>query len=384
MRRTQEQSGVTAGSPSIRPVPAEPRTAESQTRVHPTIDALAASSWRLLVIAAAFAGLLWVVGRIWVVFVPLLVAVFLTRILVAPATWLRTRRVPGGLAAAATLVGFLIVLSGVSGLVGVAVANQFAELGPTVTEAVDDLERWVVEDSPFGLDQARLDRFRRDASRAAGQSLRASGGALASGAALAAEVVLGLVVGLIITFFFLKDGGRLVSWARRHLPEHRRELGSRLATRSWRTLGAYLRGCALLGLVEGLVIGLALTVVGAELAIPMALITFLAAFVPVVGAVVAGVLSILVALATAGVVPAVIVAGVALAVQQLDNDILAPLVYGRALQLHPIVVLLAILAGGSAFGLVGSFLAVPVVAVVVNALAEARAYREQAPPSPVT
>jgi predicted PurR-regulated permease PerM len=262
------------------------------------------------------------------------------------------------------MIGFLLLLGAVMAVVGVAVANQFADLGPTGSEGVDGLERWLVEDSPFDLDQARVDRFRAEASRSAGQLLRASGGALASGAAVAAEVVLGLVVGLIITFFALKDGERFVSWVRRQLPEHRRELAGRLASRSWRTLGGYLRGCALLGLVEGATIATALTLVGAELAVPMALITFLAAFVPVVGAIVAGVLSVLVALATAGVVPAVVVAGVALVVQQLDNDLLAPLVYGRALELHPVVILLAILAGGSAFGLIGSFLAVPVVAVV--------------------
>ena len=107
----------------------------------------------------------------------------------------------------------------------------------------------------------------------------------------------------------------------------------------------------------------------------MALVTFLAAFVPVVGAIVAGVLAVLVALATAGGTGAIVVAVVAFVVQQLDNDVLAPVVYGRALELHPVVILLAILAGGSAFGLVGSFLAVPVVAVVVNVAAEARRYR---------
>ena len=194
---------------------------------------------------------------------------------------------------------------------------------------------------------------------------------------MAAEVALGLVLGLIVGFFVLKDGDRFLEWARRRLPEDRRELASRVAGRSWRTLGGYLRGAALLGLIEGIAIAVTLTVVGAELALPMALVTFLAAFVPVVGAIVAGLLAILVALATASAAAAAVVAVVALIVQQLDNDVLAPVVYGRALELHPVVVLLAIRAGGSAFGLVGSFLAVPAVAVAVNAVAEARAYRRE-------
>jgi predicted PurR-regulated permease PerM len=358
-------------------MPAERRTSGHRVSVHPVVDGLAAYSWRLLVIAAALGGVLWIVGRVWVAFVPLVVALFLARILTVPAGWLRTKGVPSALAAAAALVGFLFVLGAVSAVIGAALANEFADLGPTVSRAVDDLERWLVEDSPFDIDPAQVDRFRMEASRAIGGSLRASGGALASGAAVAAEVALGLVLGLIVGFFALKDGDRFVGWARRRLPEDRRELASRLASRSWRTLGGYLRGAALLGLVEGIAIALALTVVGAELAIPMALVTFLAAFVPVVGAIVAGILAILVALATAGGVAAAVVAVVALIVQQLDNDVLAPVVYGRALELHPVVILLAILAGGSAFGLAGSFLAVPVVAIAVNAVAEAQAYWQE-------
>lgn len=347
-------------------------------KVNPVIDRLAAYSWRLLVIAGAVGGALWIVGRIWVAFVPLIVALFLVRILAEPAAWLR-RRLPPSAAAAAALLGFLVLLGAVATGIGVAVSNEFGGLGPTVSQAVDDLERWVVEDSPFDVNQEEIDRFRQEAGQKFSDSLRASGGALAEGATVAAEVVLGLVLGLIVTFFGLKDGDELLHWARRRFPDHHHELVGRMAGRAWKTLGGYLRGAALLGLVEGIAIGVTLKLVGAELAVPMALITFLAAFVPVVGAIVAGVLSVLVALATAGGAAALVVAGVALVVQQLDNDILAPVVYGRALALHPVVVLLAILAGGSAFGLIGSFLAVPVVAVAVNASAEARAYQHEQP-----
>ena len=349
--------------------------------MHPAIDRMAAYSWRLLVIGAALAAVLWLAGQIWVAFVPLVLMLFLTRILAGPAAWLRTKRLPAAVAAAVALVGFLLLLSAVLTGIGVAATNQFGDLGPTVSRAVDDLERWLVEDSPFDIDEAEIERFRREGSQRISEGLRASGGALASGAAAAAEVALALVLGLIVTFFALKDGDRFLHWARQQLPEGRRELASRLAAQAWRTLGGYLRGAALLGLVEGIAIAVTLTLVGAELAIPMALVTFLAAFVPVVGAIVAGVLAVLVALATAGGTAAIVVAVVALIVQQLDNDVLAPVVYGRALELHPVVVLLAILAGGSAFGLPGSFLAVPVVAVAVNVAAEARRYHRSAGPT---
>ena len=110
--------------------------------------------------------------------------------------------------------------------------------------------------------------------------------------------------------------------------------------------------------------------VGSSLVVPVMVVTFLAAFVPLVGAIAAGVVAVLVALVTAGPVPALIVAAVAIIVQQLDNDLLAPVIYGRALKLHPLVVLLGIAAGGALFGFVGTVFAVPVLAVAINAVSE--------------
>jgi len=151
----------------------------------------------------------------------------------------------------------------------------------------------------------------------------------------------------------------------------------RLGARAWRTLGGYLKGSATLGIIEGFIIGTTVWAVGGKLAIPVAVVTFFAAFVPFVGAIVAGVLAILVTLVTAGLDGAIVVALVALAVQQLDNDLLAPWVFGKNLELHPLVILVAITAGGTLFGIFGAFLAVPVSAVIINLLAEARVVPEE-------
>ena len=79
----------------------------------------------------------------------------------------------------------------------------------------------------------------------------------------------------------------------------------------------------------------------------------------------AGVVAVLVTLVSAGGSQALVVAVVALVVQQLDNDFLAPLIYGRMVSLHPVVVLLALTAGGTLAGIVGAFVAVPTAAVAV-------------------
>jgi predicted PurR-regulated permease PerM len=145
-----------------------------------------------------------------------------------------------------------------------------------------------------------------------------------------------------------------------------------MGRQAWETLGGYLRGAALLGVVEGTIIGATVALVGGRLAVPVGVLTFMLAFVPFAGAIVAAVLAVLVTLATAGGPAALIVLIVAVAVQQLDNELLAPVVYGRTLQLHPVVLLVAIVAGGALFGLPGTILAVPVTAVTARLVAEAR------------
>ena len=346
--------------------------------VHPVVDRLAGYAWRFLVIAAAGAVLLWFAGQVRPALLPLVIALFLGRILWAPNGWLRARGLKPALSAALTLVGFLVLLSATLGVVGVVVAGEFDELGPALSVAVDDVETWLVEDSPFDISRDDIERFRRESGDAVRNALRSSGDSVVNAAVLAGEVFLGLLLGLIVTFFFLKDGSRFGAWVNGLLPAERRGLAAAVGARAWRTLGGYLRGAAVLGVVEGAAIAITLAIVGARLAVPMAVVTFLAAFVPFVGAIVAGVLAVLVALGTAGPGDALVVAVVALVIQQIDNDVLAPVVYGRSLQLHPVIVLIGIVAGGALFGVVGSFLAVPVTALLVNASAEARAYQRRA------
>jgi putative heme transporter len=341
-------------------------------KVHPVVERLAAYAWRLLVIAAALVAVLWLIGRMWVVFLPLVIAVLLSRVLALPTAKLRDRGWRPAPVAAVVLIGFLITLAIVLTLLGLAVGEEANEVGPTVTEAVDDVEEWLVEDSPFDISRADIDQFRDDLGETIRAGARSSSDQIVSGAVVVFELVVSIVLGLIITFFALKDGTRFARWAQRQLPPERHELAERLGRRAWQALGGYLRGAAVLGLVEGVIIGSAVAIFGGQLAIPVGVFTFLMAFIPIVGAIVAGAMAVLVTLATGGGTAALFVLAVVIVVQQLDNDLLAPVVYGRSLELHPVTVLLAVAGGGALFGLPGTFLAVPVTAVVLNMLAEAR------------
>jgi predicted PurR-regulated permease PerM len=331
---------------------------------------LAAYGWRLLVLAAVAVGVVWLIGRLRVVVFPVILALFAARALRPIAARLVARGWRPAPAAAATMVGALFVVAAVALVIAPSVVREFEDLGPTLTEAVDDVEEWLVEDSPFNVDGEDIARWRGQIRDAVDSAADSDSGLVVRGATIALEVVAGLLLAVIVTFFFLKDGRRFREAALERFRPERRPSIERMADRAWETLGGYLRGAAVLGVVEAIAIGLALLLTGSSLIVPMMVLTFAAAFVPIIGAIVAGVVATLVALATGGPVAALVVAAVAIVVQQLDNDLLAPWVYGRTLRLHPLVVLLSIVTGGALFGIAGTVLAVPLTAVSVNVARE--------------
>jgi predicted PurR-regulated permease PerM len=119
-------------------------------------------------------------------------------------------------------------------------------------------------------------------------------------------------------------------------------------------------------LVDAVLIGILLAVLGVPLLVPLVVLTFFGAFFPLVGATVAGIVAALVALVTEGVSDALIVGAGILVIQQVEGDVLQPLVLGRSVKLHPIVILLSLTAGAILAGIAGAFLAVPVAAVAVS------------------
>jgi putative heme transporter len=349
-------------------VDARPVTPEVNRRVRWA----AAYAWRLLLIAALAYGALWLLGQLLLVAIPIAVALLLSRALMGPTTWLERRGLPPALAATVAVVGFILVISALIGTVGASVATEFDELGPTLSQGIDDIETWLVEDSPFDLDRERLDELRSQAGDRLTSIASSASGSFASSAVIAFEIVAGGLLALVITFFLLKDRDLFRRFFLRIAPEGRRSDVHAMGERGWSTLGGYLRGVALLGIVEATVIGGAVWIVGGNLAGAVVVVTLLGAFIPIVGAIAAGVIAVIVTLVTAGLTPALIVAVVALVVQQLDNELLAPWIYGKSLQLHPLVILLGVTAGTTLFGFVGALLAVPVIAVTINVIDEAR------------
>jgi predicted PurR-regulated permease PerM len=319
----------------------------------------AAWTWRLGLLALALYAVGYVAGKLLLVVVPVVVALLLATLLVPLAHRLRDRGVHERAASLLVVIGGIAVIAVVLTLIVPPFVSELGEVGANVEKGsrkAGELLR------PLGVSQAEVDKAIDDGV----ESLKGSGGKLAGGAVSGALAALNLLAAvlltLVLTFFFVKDGRMLWSWIAGLFGRHR-DTAEALGERVWKVLTGYVHGVALVALIDALLIGLALVVVGVPLAMPLTILTFLAAFFPVVGAVAIGAAAVLVALVAKGAVAAAIVAAAILVVQQLDGNLLQPLLVGRRLELHPVVVLLALTAGGVVAGLVGAFVAVPLAAV---------------------
>jgi putative heme transporter len=324
-------------------------------------------AWRFILFVVAAYLALRLISLLRVVIIPVVVAILLAALFQPVAAWLVRRGMKRSLAAALVLIAALVVVFGGLSLIIRTFINQLDDLSAKVSDGVNEVQRWLSQ-GPLHISDAQLGQY-VDRARDAVTSHQ---GALTSGALSTAstlgEVVTGFFLVLFTLFFFLRDGGQIWSFLTRLLPRDARLPTARAGHYSWHTLVSYVHATVLVAFVDAVGIGIGLLILRVPLAIPLAALVFLGAFIPVVGATLSGVVAILVALVTRGPVTALIVLLIVIAVQQLEGHILQPLIMGRAVALHPLAVILAIASGIVVAGIVGGLIAVPLLAVLNTAI----------------
>ena len=327
------------------------------------LDRAAGWAWRLLVCALGVLAVLTLLWYLEVIVLPALIALTISPALTPLAGALRRR----GLARAAPGIALLVAIAAVVTLatvVSASVASQYDDLEVAVRQGLDDLtER--LEGDPFNLSFEQSGDVGASASRA----FRGASGYLVSGARSGVAVVTGLVLAVALLYFILRDGRALWDGVVRRFPPDSRARVDRAGERAWRVLGGFVRGTALIAAIDATLIGIGLWILGVPLVFALAVLIFLGSFVPFVGATITGLVAVLVALADGGLTTAGIALGIVLGVQFVEGNFLQPIIQSRTVDLHPAVILLAVAAGGSLFGIVGAYLAVPVTAVAVAVLA---------------
>ncbi|HEY8481464.1 MAG TPA: AI-2E family transporter [Spirillospora sp.] len=320
-------------------------------------DAAAVAACFLVVVAAV-----WVLVHLFMKVASLVMAVIsalLLTALVSPvAQRVRRLRAPAWVAALCGLLTVIVAAGGSVALVGNQVAAEWDELRRSLTHGMTRAKDQIVSALP--ITDRQLDGV---IDEMLGALQRGSPDPVA-GAGMATRVIAAVLLALFLLFFMLKDGRRMWEWVLHLVPERRRGRVDDAARAGWRALGQYVHGIILVALVDAVGIGLALVLIGVPFAVPLALLTFVAAFVPIIGAVVAGAAAVLIAFVSGGLTDALLVLAAVLAVQQAESHLLQPLIMGRTLHLHPVVVIVSVAAGTLAAGIAGAVVAVPLVAVV--------------------
>ncbi|MBB6001200.1 AI-2E family transporter [Streptomonospora salina] len=369
LKRGRKPRGGSA-APVEQPSPPPATAAEPAAERDGVLVRMGNMSWRLLLIGVVAALILYGLVYIRIVTIPVILAVFVTALLMPSANWMRRKGLGRGSSTAVACVGALVVLSGVITMIVQPAVSGFSGLVDSVQQAVDDLPSYL---ETFGLNpdlagttieaaQSELrSRMQEDWSQWVSQAWVAGTTAL--------EILFGLLLMIVLTVYFVHSGDLLMEWVRSLFPRRSRVSIKAASEVAYGVMGRYVRGVALVGLIDAVGIGLFLVfLIDPGLAIPLVVLTFIGAFLPVIGAFLTGLLAAMVALVTEGWIIAVLVVAVVVVVQQLESHVFAPRVYGKALDLPSAVVLLAITVGGIIGSVAGMFLATPVVAVLAALL----------------
>lgn len=332
-------------------------------------DRLGGIAWRSVVVIVAGAIIVSGIVAFGSVILPVVLGLLFTCALRPLASWLRRQRLRPGLAAALSVLVLAVAMVAVVWLTINAVVDQWSEIESLIadgrTTLIDALEdRGVSTETAATLQQA--------ASDAVGVTIDILFHGIVQIVPTVAGVIMAVVLSLLVTFFFVKDGESIWRWIVANFDTSDR-LVDHVGRRVWPVITGYILGQTAIAAIDATLITLGALILGVPEAGAVLLITFFGAYVPYIGATVAGFVAVMLAIADGGIAKGVAMLAVVLGVQMIEGNLLQPWIQGRAVRLHPLVIALAITAGGALAGFLGVFLAVPVTAAGFVALAELRA-----------
>ncbi len=323
----------------------------------------AAWSWRMLVIAAALALLLWALTNLSLVVIPVIISILLAALLVPLKEKLISLRLPRWLAVMISFLGLLAAVTLLMFLIVTQFRSGYQDLATRSTESYNQFMQWL-SGAPFYIDSAQFDKFITGLFN----GLNTDRNILVSGAlsitTTLSHLLAGLLLTLFSTLFFLIDGKTIWRWFVGFMPTRARAAVDGAGRAGWVSVGQYVRVQIFVAFVDAVGIGLGALILGVPLAIPIAVLVFLGSFIPFLGAITTGALAAFVALIYNGPVNALVMLGIVVLVNQIEGHVLQPLVMGSAVRVHPLGVVLAVSAGTLIAGIPGALFAVPIVAAL--------------------
>ena len=355
------------------------RTPQAKGPWRDAMGLLATRSIQIIAVALLLVAIVFGLRQLTVVVIPVILALVFAAAFEPLMRWLRAR-MPSVLATIIVLLGIVVVIGGVGWAIVRAVVAQWPDLYQSATDGVNQIvawindlplaQQWLGDDPASAAFEVPFDEIWSTVQgflSSSGVGATIGSGAVA-GVGAVASFLTGLVLMVVILFFFLKDGPIIWNFVLRPFHDEWDGRMKRVGSKTIDTLGAYVRGTAGVAAADAVGIGIGLFILGIPLALPLTLLVFILAFIPIVGATLAGILAALVALVDGGfmdngLLAAVIVVGIVVLVNQLEGNFLQPVLMGRALKLHSLVILVALTIGTVTAGILGAILAVPLTAV---------------------
>jgi putative heme transporter len=338
----------------------------------------AALGWRLLVVAAALYVIGFVVGYLAAVVIPVAIALLLAALLAPAVGYLVKHKVPRWLAVILVLIGGLAVLGGLLTFVIITFINGLPALQTQLSRSINAIANWLTT-GPLQLsDQQVRTFFDNLIATLTNTQTGITSGALTTAATIG-EVLAQMLLILFVLIFLLYDGAGIWTFLLRTTPHRLRTRVDVAGRRSLTALVSYVRATIAVATVDAVGAGIGLVILGVPLAIPLATLVFLGAFIPIIGGILAGGIAVLIALVANGPVSALVLLGIVVGVQQLEAHVLQPLLLGRAVDLHPLAVVLAIAVGLVTAGIAGALLAVPLLAVLNSGIRSLHSQTDEHP-----
>ncbi|MEW6904438.1 AI-2E family transporter [Trueperella pyogenes] len=324
-------------------------------------------AWLLVGIALVVVAVTWVLSAVTQVFLGVFLSFVLTAVLYPIVNWL-SRYIPRGLATALSMIFGFVVFGGMLTYVIYSVANEWDSLASKFQDGVGSILDVFSHDAlPWHLSRQELSEAISNAVSRGTEWVQQNAGTVAqtvmANASSFAVVMTILALAIFVTAFFLAQGPQMWLWFLNLLPERNRYRTHLGAYAGWVSFSGYARGTVIISLINGILAFIFLSIVGVPLAAPLAVLVLIGTFIPLVGAPAAMVVAMIVALASDGVVQFVVVGLGIAGIGQIEGHLLQPLIMGRQVSLHPIVVAIGVAAGGFAAGLVGAVIAIPLMAI---------------------
>ncbi|VTR78331.1 AI-2E family transporter [Cellulomonas hominis] len=355
------------------PVGAAPRRVAGQRRGAPGpgsddgvprwLRTSAGVTWRLLVLLAGVGVVFYGTAQVQLLFVAVFIGFVFTAVL-RPVVDLYARVMPRGLATALGLLSGFLVLAGMVFYVGYSVANQWQNLSEQFGDGIDQIVDWLEHGPlPVSITNEQIAEWIDTGREWVQQHAGDLAGQAAESAGSVVEVFTALALAVFCAVFFLARGSEMWTWFVNQLPTSARDSWKTAGGAGWYTFSGYTRGIVIIAVTDGLLAFVLLSIIGVPLAAPLAVLVLIGAFIPLIGAPAAMVIAMIVALAANGPLQAALVgAGIAL-IGQFEGHVLQPMVMGKQVSLHPVVVALAVAGGTLTAGILGAVIAVPLVSV---------------------